>query len=54
LGQMLVFGAAPNLAEHPQKALVWVRSWTWTSRPMTGSYLLRIPGEMLAVMAITA
>jgi len=24
----------------------WVSSWTWTSRPMTGSYLARTSGLM--------
>src|SRR5271163_406379 len=52
-GQMLVLGAAPNFDEQPQKALVRVSSCTWTSRPMTGSYLVRISGEMLAATAIT-
>src|SRR5437016_1994975 len=37
-GQTFVFGAAPNLLEHPQNALVWVSSWTWTSNPITASY----------------
>src|SRR5438067_1371869 len=37
-GQTLVFGAAPNLVEQPQNALVCVSSWTWTSRPITASY----------------
>src|SRR5271156_5021344 len=52
-GQMLVLGAAPNFDEQPQKALVRVSNCTWTSRPMTGSYLVRISGEMLAETAIT-
>src|SRR5271156_1314887 len=52
-GQILVLGAAPNFAEQPQKALVRVSSCTWTSSPMTGSYLVRISGEMLAATAIT-
>src|SRR5271167_2652321 len=52
-GQMLVFGGAPNFAEQPQKAFVRVSSCTWTSSPITGSYLVRISGEMLALAAIT-
>src|ERR1039458_8876391 len=38
-GHTLVFGGLPNWVEQPQKILVLVRSWTWTSSPMTGSYL---------------
>jgi len=36
-GQTLVFGGSPKRVEHPQKIFVRMRSWTWTSRPMTGS-----------------
>ena len=36
-GQTLVFGGAPKLVGQPQKILVAVASWTWTSSPMTGS-----------------
>ena len=42
-------GSAPKLVEQPQKILVSVRSWTWTSRPMTGSYLARTSGERAVV-----
>ena len=35
VGQTCVFGGAPNVVEQPQKSLVRVCSWTWTSRPMT-------------------
>src|SRR5580658_4539244 len=52
-GQTFVFGAAPNFAEQPQKALVRVSNCTWTSRPITGSYFVRISGETLADAAIT-
>ena len=51
-GQTLVFGGAPKRLAQPQKALVSVRSWTWTSSPMTGSYLARISGEMVTAVAI--
>src|SRR5882724_11923775 len=44
-GQTLVLGADPNLVEHEQKILDTVRSWTWTSRPMTGSYLVWVGDE---------
>src|SRR3982751_2429608 len=36
-GQTWVFGGAPNAVEQPQKIFVLVRSWAWTSSPMTGS-----------------
>ena len=38
-GQTLVFGRSPKCVEQEQKILVAVSSWTWTSSPMTGSYL---------------
>src|SRR5881398_446387 len=38
------FGGSPKRVEQPQKILVLVRSCTWTSRPMTGSYFARISG----------
>src|ERR1051326_632675 len=37
-GHTFVLGGAPKLVGQPQKILVAVASWTWTSRPMTGSY----------------
>src|SRR5205807_7638134 len=43
-GHTLVFGGSPKRVEQPQKIFVLVRSWTWTSRPMTGSYFARISG----------
>src|SRR5205823_14122260 len=36
-GQTCVLGGAPNCVEQPQKIFDRVRSWAWTSRPMTGS-----------------
>src|SRR6185312_4231237 len=51
-GQTLVFGAEPKRFTQPQKALVSVRSWTWTSSPMTGSYLAKISGERLNAVLI--
>src|SRR5580692_10519195 len=51
-GQTLVLGGAPNLLAQPQKALVSVRSWTWTSRPMTASYLARTSGESVTAVAM--
>src|SRR6516165_13087 len=40
-GHTLVFGGFPNFVEHEQKIFVSVSSWTWTSSPITGSYLAR-------------
>ena len=51
-GQTWVFGGAPNLVEHEQKILVVVRSWTWTSRPMTGSYFVRADCDVAGRVAI--
>src|SRR5271163_2637383 len=52
-GQILVFGAEPKRLAQPQKALVSVRSWTWTSSPMTGSYLARMSGGRLIAVLIS-
>jgi hypothetical protein len=41
-GQTFVFGSAPNSTGQPQNIFVFVPSWTWTSRPMTGSYLVKM------------
>jgi hypothetical protein len=38
MGQILVFGGFPNLAEHPQNIFVSVNSCAWTSNPITASY----------------
>ena len=43
-GQTLVFGGSPNRVEQPQKIFVLVSSWTWTSKPMTGSYFASTSG----------
>jgi len=32
-----VLGGAPKAVEQEQKILLLVRSWAWTSRPMTAS-----------------
>jgi hypothetical protein len=37
-GQTLVFGVSPKRVGQPQKIFVCVRSWQWTSSPMTASY----------------
>src|SRR5580658_14668 len=50
-GHTFVLGGAPKLVGQPQKILVFVASWTCTSKPMTGSYLASTsgPGERLAL-----
>jgi hypothetical protein len=35
-----VFGGSPNESAHEQNIFVRVASWTWISRPMTGSHSL--------------
>src|SRR6266852_5464874 len=45
-GHTLEFGGSPKRVEQPQKIFVLVASWTWTSRPMTGSYLASSSGDM--------
>jgi hypothetical protein len=42
----LELGASPNRVEQPQKILVLVFSWTWTSKPITGSYFASISAEI--------
>ena len=37
-GQVRVLGSSPKLSSQPQNIFVRVLSWTWISRPMTGSY----------------
>src|SRR3990172_6193788 len=37
IGQTWLFGGAPNAVLQPQKSLDRVRSWQWTSMPMTVS-----------------
>src|ERR1700722_14136249 len=55
VGQMCVLGSPPYLLTQPQKALVAVINWTWTSRPMTGWYLARMSGESsISVAAMIA
>jgi hypothetical protein len=36
-GQVWELGGAPNLVGQPQNILERVRSWAWTSSPMTTS-----------------
>src|ERR1700730_10414644 len=51
-GQTLVLGGAPKRVEHEQKILDAVSSCTWTSRPMTGSYVELAAMEVSGVVAI--
>src|SRR4051812_44085636 len=51
-GHTLVLGAAPKLVEQPQKIFEAVNNWTWTSSPMTGSYLASTSGGMRVAVAI--
>ncbi len=51
-GQTLVLGESPKRVEQPQKILVLVRSCTWTSSPMTGSYLERVATGASGVVAM--
>src|ERR1700676_3692231 len=48
-GHTLLFGASPNRFAHPQKILLFVSSCTWTSSPMTGSYLTSTSGAIATV-----
>jgi len=41
-------------SEHEQKIFVVVRSWTWTSRPITGSYLARAATSESGVVTISS
>src|SRR5205823_5272855 len=46
-GHTWEFGGAPNLVLHPQKSLLFVSSWTWTSSPTTiwyGNSAIWTPG----------
>src|ERR1044071_6404507 len=36
-GHVRVLGSSPKLSSQPQNIFVRVSSWTWISRPMTGS-----------------
>ena len=42
-GQVRVLGSSPKLSSQPQNIFVRVASWTWISRPMTGSRFMRAP-----------
>src|SRR5271166_4032771 len=53
-GQTLVLGGSPKRVEQPQKIFVAVRSWTWTSSPMTGSYLERVAAGASGAVAMNS
>src|SRR5882757_6010119 len=52
-GQTFELGRAPNEVEQAQNALVLVRSWACTSRPMTGSNSVSM-GSVPRLFAIDA
>src|SRR6478752_7337042 len=52
-GHTFVFGGSPKRVEQEQKILLAVSSWTWTSNPMTGSYLARGGAELSTEVAIS-
>src|SRR5947207_14939618 len=41
-GQVSVFGSAPNRFSQRQNIFVSVFSWTWISRPITGSHSVTV------------
>jgi hypothetical protein len=47
-----VFGSSPNRFRHPQKILVTVSSWQWTSSPITGSYRAAADPALSVAVAI--
>src|ERR1019366_10114209 len=51
-GQTFVFGGSPKRVEHEQKIFDAVSNCTWTSSPMTGSYLASRSAETAGVVAI--
>ena len=40
-GQVFELGGSPKRVEQEQKIFDLVNNWTWTSSPMTASYLVR-------------
>src|ERR1700757_2399365 len=54
-GHTFVLGGSPKRVEQEQKILLAVRSWTWTSSPITGSYFARavmVDSELVTIRAI--
>src|SRR5215470_622707 len=51
-GHTFVLGGSPKRVEHEQKILLAVRSWTWTSSPITGSYFARTEVDAFANVAM--
>src|SRR6266850_6416198 len=52
IGQTLVLAGSPKRVEQPQKIFEAVRSWQWTSRPMTASYGMPPPRSPAANYSI--
>src|SRR5215207_3389356 len=50
-GHVWVFAAAPNPDSQRQNIFVRVLSWTWISRPMTGSHAVSATIEQLLRLA---
>src|SRR5206468_12664613 len=46
-GQVCVLAGRPNSVPHSQNIFDCVRSWAWTSSPITTSYGMRKPGLLL-------
>ena len=61
-GQVRVLGGSPKDSAQPQNIFVFVASWTWISRPMTGSNSLiaapaprrRVPSKPIACSSANA
>src|SRR5271163_2115378 len=51
-GHTFVFGGSPKRVEQEQKIFDAVRSCTWTSSPMTGSYFASRRSDRAGVVAI--
>src|SRR3989339_1244941 len=51
-GQVWVLGAPPNFVEQPQNIFASVRSWAWTSSPMTGSYSITGKGSFFLYLLV--
>ena len=43
VGQVWMFGGSLNDSSQPQNIFVLVLSWTWISKPITGSYAVMTP-----------
>src|ERR1700674_4892478 len=52
-GQVFEFGGSPKRVEQAQKALVNVFSCTWTSSPITGSYIAITSGDKFMASCVS-